>query len=375
MSVTYIPDRVKILLWGKAAGRCQYDGCNKPLWLDDVTKAEFNAAYIAHIIADKPTGPRGDPQLSETLKSDLSNLMLMCDTHHRRIDIEDIASHPVELLRKMKRNHEDRVELLSSITEEKQSHIVLYGANIGEHSSPLTWQMAAQAMLPERYPAERQAIELSIKNSPFQDDQDSFWKMERENLRLQFARAVKPRLAQGDITHLSIFGKAPQPLLMELGRLLSDIHAADVYQLHREPPNWSWQEGPTDFEFLENPPAIEAKTVALNLSLSGKIDTSRITSVLGNNTSIWTMGVQDPNNDFMQSRDQLALFRFRFRRLLNTIKAKHGQNNLLHVFPCVPVSVAVEIGRVWMPKADLPMRVYDQNTRNSGFKVAFDIMN
>lgn len=53
MSVTYIPESVKIRLWGKAAGRCEYEGCNQPLWLDQLTKAEFNSAYIAHIIPEK----------------------------------------------------------------------------------------------------------------------------------------------------------------------------------------------------------------------------------------------------------------------------------------------------------------------------------
>ena len=72
------------------------------VWQDDVTKAEFNTAYIAHIIADKPDGPRGDPVFSEQLKSDISNLMLLCDVHHRQIDKVDVPGHPVELLRDMK---------------------------------------------------------------------------------------------------------------------------------------------------------------------------------------------------------------------------------------------------------------------------------
>jgi type I restriction-modification system DNA methylase subunit len=42
MSVLHIPEKVKIRLWGQAAGRCQYEGCNKPLWLDSLTKAECN---------------------------------------------------------------------------------------------------------------------------------------------------------------------------------------------------------------------------------------------------------------------------------------------------------------------------------------------
>src|SRR5207249_1098708 len=109
MSISYIPEKVKIRLWGKAAGRCQYEGCNEPLYIDTLTQAEFNLAYIAHIIADSPDGPRGHPVLSEQLKCDLSNLMLLCDPHHRLIDKHDIAGHPVERLREMKALHETRV--------------------------------------------------------------------------------------------------------------------------------------------------------------------------------------------------------------------------------------------------------------------------
>ena len=69
------------------------------------------------------------------------------------------------------------------------------------------------------------------------------------------------------------------------------------------------------------------------------------------------------------------MFRERFRQLLDLIKARHGQNNLLHVFPAVPVSIAVEIGRVWMPKADLPMNIYEQNQKTNGFSMVFEVKN
>lgn len=105
MSVSYIPEKIKILLWGKTAGRCEYRGCNEPLWWDSLTQAEFNTSYIAHIIADKPGGPRGDEILSRKLKNELSNLMLLCDEHHRLIDKVNVEGHPAELLGEMKLEH------------------------------------------------------------------------------------------------------------------------------------------------------------------------------------------------------------------------------------------------------------------------------
>ena len=38
-------------LWGKAAGRCEYEGCNKLLYQDEVTSENINRAFVAHIVA------------------------------------------------------------------------------------------------------------------------------------------------------------------------------------------------------------------------------------------------------------------------------------------------------------------------------------
>ena len=51
---------------------------------------------------------------------------------------------------------------------------------------------------------------------------------------------------------------------------------------------------------------------------------------------------------------------------IDRIKAEHGEDAILHVFPAMPASLAVELGRVWMPKSDLAMTIYDNN-RTAGF--------
>lgn len=369
-----IPHKTQVRLWVLSGGRCQYEGCNEPLWRDELTMAQMNAAYIAHIVAADPGGPRGDEILSPKRATEISNLMLMCDKHHRLIDYEEPEDHPVDRLTKMKKNHETRIELLTSLKEDKKSHILLYGARIGEHNAPLTWKKAAQAMVPLRYPAEPYPIEIGLRNSSIEDDENLYWKIERQNLRTNLYNSVRARLGAAGIEHLSIFALAPQPLLIELGHLLSDIPTAEVYQLHREPPDWLWQDTPGEFDYIiEEPPEV-GQTVALNLSLSATIDDSRIHSVLPQeDVSIWHMTIQAPNNDFLKGKDQLKLFRQRFRPLLDRIKARHGQNAILHVFPAVPVSVAIEIGRVWMPKADLPLCIYDQNRKWDGFRKAIEI--
>jgi hypothetical protein len=69
----------------------------------------------------------------------------------------------------------------------------------------------------------------------------------------------------------------------------------------------------------------------------------------------------------MRRPEDLVEFKRQLRRLFDRIKAVHGENTVINVFPALPNSAAVEVGRIWMPKADLPLKVYDQNRSVGGF--------
>lgn len=364
MSVSSVPWKIRILLWGKAAGRCEYEGCNEPLYYDPLTKAEFNIAYVAHIIADRPRGPRGDKEKSRRLRKDLNNLMLLCDKHHRLIDIEDVKGHPVERLQVMKKNHEERIKLQTQVHEEMESHIVLYGANIGKHNVPLRRDKAAMAMLPNHYPTER-VIELSLKNCKFRDDEEPFWSLQRENLLRQFNAKVVDTLEDHRVKHYSIFAIAPQPLLFELGHLFSDIPDSIIYQWHRELKTWAWQgdKGNINFRILEPKTKKKRSDVALILSLSATINDSEIKEILGKDTTIWQMTIERPNYYFIKSPEHLEEFGMEFTQLLNRIKTEHGNDTLLHVFPATPASVAIKMGCSWKEHANLRLRVYNKTDR------------
>ena len=64
-----------------------------------------------------------------------------------------------------------------------------------------------------------------------------------------------------------------------------------------------------------------------------------------------------------------SLTRATMRKLNDDIKAHHGEKAKIHVFPAIPVSVAIELGRARMPKSDLPLLVYD-NIRETSFLAA-----
>lgn len=334
----------------------------------------LNKAYIAHIIADSPDGPRGDPILSPKLARGLSNLMLMCDTHHRLIDREAVSEHPAERLQAMKFEHEQRIEILSSIAPDFKTHLLLYQANIGSNpASDLSWTKASSAVAKEgRYPDAQTATEVSMKNSMMCDRDAHFWEMERTNLASHMAD-VDRKLKLENIKHISLFAIAPQPLLIDLGVHLSDITDVDVYQLHREPKTWEWQEDVELQQYKLIEPIDATGLAVLNLSLSADIDNSRIHEAIGENISIWTLTVDNSHNDMLRSKEQLSEFRKTLRQLFNKIKLAHGQDATLHIFPAVPAAIAVEVGRVWMPKSDMAMMIYDQ-IRDIGFREVFEIL-
>jgi hypothetical protein len=374
LSISDIPERVRYLLWAKSAGRCEFDGCNQPLWRDGLTQIEMNFADVAHIIGDSPKGPRGEIALSKEYCNNSSNLMLMCQDHHRMID-EITNTYTIDALRQMKQAHEERIELLTEIRSDKTSYVIIYTGSVGEIQPKIEFRDAIVAMQPGRYPARHLPIVLGMSNSKLEDNEEVYWQVESTNLERQFTAQIRPFLASNQVrNHFSVFAFAPQPLLIKLGVLLSDLYPADVYQLHREPPTWEWQPRPEKFEYLIKEPETEHPLVALNLSLSATIDSQRIARVLaGQKYSEWLVTIPNPNNDYLKSRGQLQLFRKEYRLLLDKIKAKHGENAVIHIFPAVPVSVAVEIGHVRQPKADLPFVIYDQNNKMKGFHRALSI--
>jgi SMODS-associated and fused to various effectors sensor domain len=369
MAKTRIPDQVQVALWAKAGGRCEYRGCNEELIGDLIAGREDGKfGFIAHIVADSPDGPRGDPIRSPLLAKELSNLMLLCAKHHKGVDVDYLADHPEEVLLEMKAEHEERIAIVTAIAEERAAHVIRFAADIAKRDALISTRSIFLAMPPDHHPAEGRTIDIELAGCDYADHETIYWTVQRENLRRVFARKVKERIEQKEIKRLSVFALAPQPLLIELGRLLGDIVPVTVHQKHREPDTWRWQpsQPAITFRICESEGAPRS-SVALKLALSATVTDDRIRAALGDDVAIWALTAENPHNDIMRRSEDLAEFKRRLRRLLDRIKATHGEDAVINVFPALPNSAAVEVGRLWMPKADLPLHIYDQNRAAGGF--------
>lgn len=242
-------------LWARAAGRCEFNGCNRPLFKSPITQERVNISETAHIYSFSERGPRGWNLLRLTPDkiNDISNLMLVCHDCHKTID-QDLAGsrYSADLLREWKEEHERRIALVTGIAPHRKSHVVLYGANIGEASSPLSPEAAIAALPPNKwFPADERPISLSMLWHG-EDHEANFWETEVDNLRTNFDRYLRPLISSSASCHLSVFAFAPMPLLTQLGALLTDRTQVEVYQLHREPYlTWEWLEEPVRDRLLD----------------------------------------------------------------------------------------------------------------------------
>ena len=86
-------------------GRCMFRGCGQRLDVDELTGYGGNYGYLAHITASSTKGPRGTLYLSSLLSNEPSNVLLLCDVHHRLVDRIASSYYPTLVLTKMREEH------------------------------------------------------------------------------------------------------------------------------------------------------------------------------------------------------------------------------------------------------------------------------
>lgn len=348
------------MLCAKAAGRCQFEGCNEFVFFDELTLAEFNSSNVAHIVASSPNGPRGDAARSHVLSDKLENLMLLCPKHHKEIDdFPDL--YPEDMLVSMKHKHEEAISRQCDLIYKEPSTVLMLTSPIkGRTPVSVTFKQCATAIMPQKRVASEYGQRINIQSA--EDYHSSnYWKSASRGLKNGFHRTVSAILDEDSNAHFSVFPLAPIPLIMMLGNLLGDKIRADVYQFSRTKDSWNWStKEPGNSFSLEKSIIRDGMKIALVLSLTADIASQRISNVYDADI-IYFIRAEHFGVDCIQSPADLSAFWHIFQATCDEIKNTYPEVQEIAVFPAMPVSAAFEVGRRHMPGVYPKLRVYDDD--------------
>jgi hypothetical protein len=353
-----VPKDVERRLIAASAGRCELRGCNKNLYVHSVTNMPGNFAEKAHIVAFRPSGPRG----SESRPSDIhafENVMLLCLECHHLIDTNR-GQYSVEALREQKREHEERILSHTDSGPEYRTTVIQLRGAIGGQPVDISASEIRTALLP-RYPARLPGVLIDL--TAIQAEDPAFFTVACDQIRRELRPALRAELESKRVQHYSVFALAPIPVLAYLGRELGDKVNVDLFQRHRGSQSWKWRPEGTAAEYVFEVRRRETgrDNVGLILSLSGKVTESSLLPGVSGRCSLYeiTLKGQKPNREFLRLRDDLVRFRRAYQEALGTIMKNHDAIRELHLFPAVPAPVAIACGQELLPKVHPDLIVYD----------------
>ncbi len=348
------------ILCANAAGRCQFEGCNKPVFVDGLTLKQFNMSNVAHIVASDPNGPRGDLVRSHQLSDKIENLMLMCAEHHKLIDEYEVE-YPEERLLQMKDQHEQMIaEQCNLIYKEPTELVFLQSPIKGCFPVKIDARQCADAVMPEKRVANIRGQRIAVE---VEEDYHSanYWESTQKVLERKYALQICAILEEEANAHFSVFPLAPIPLIMKLGYMMGDKYRADVFQFSRAQDSWKWgtQELTNSF-YVEKQCFRDGAKIALVISLTDDIALSRVIDVYDADI-LYIIRANRFGVDCIKSPADLAAFWNIYQATCNEIKNTYPQVCEIGFFPAMPISAAFEVGRRYMPGVYPQLRIFDED--------------
>ncbi len=368
-----IGELVRILLFVRSGGRCEFDGCNEYLLEHHLTLTEGNFAQVAHVVAFKPDGPRGLAGARPVDINDVSNLMLLCPKCHKLID-DHPERYTRQTLEEYKRRHEDRIRHVTGLGPDQKTTIVQLKANIGGQPVDIPVPQVIEAVAP-RYPTDLRGFIIDLTSIHGEDG--AFLVTAAQNIKSQVDRLFSPGMDIEKTRHISLFALAPMPLLIYLGRQLGNKIPIELHQRHRDTENWTWKgDGePVNYESRVLKEGTDRLKVALVLSLSGTIPREALPPEITCDFYIYevTLAGSTPNPTFLRTKEDLQRFKEAYQAFLRNLMRDHGVLDAIHLFPAVPAPVAVLCGRELFSKIDPKLKIYDYDKAKGGFVFALEV--
>lgn len=365
--VRRVPDLTRLLLFVRAGGRCEFDGCLRYLMEHPVTLTEGNFAQVAHIVAFRIEGPRGRSRRRPRNIHAAQNLMLLCPMCHKLID-----DHPQDYTRRTlaeyKRRHEKWTKEATGLSPKRRTALIVFKAPIGAHTVSVPYEHMVEAVAP-RYPISREGLEIDLTN--LLEENPAVTAAAQDNVAKRLASYFEPDREWQRAGHISVFALGPMALLVFLGSRLTNKVPVELFQRHRDTESWKWKESgpPVTYEFRRIQVGSDPEKVALLLCLSGSGPRENLPAEINWTYSVYelTLAGATPSPTFLSLRTDLENFRIAYQNALSEITHVHRRLKTIELFPAVPAPVAVLCGRETLPKVHPALRVYDYDKARNGF--------
>jgi hypothetical protein len=331
-----------------AAGRCSFYGHNETVMREPLTNKKARLGNIAHIVADKKDGPRGNDPLQMAKRSEADNLMLMCTLHHNFIDKrENVPDYPVSRLRHFKQMHEARMRRITVLPDTAKTHAIRFFGQIRGNLVTVSDTEVFDAIFAheKRYTA-GDVFDIDLGNLPDTAD-DAYWTTGRRKIDAALQQRILPLIENGTVERLSILAPARIPLLAYFGHQLGDKVPTELYQKHRtDGEGWAWPASGHEVTFEIVPHGdVSSAEVALLVSVSGgDIGKARRATKAGLIYEIRPVG-ETPSRTLLDSPATLRNFRNTYQSFLSLFEAQHASVKVIDCFLAVPAPIAILCGR------------------------------
>lgn len=224
-----------------AHSRCMFEGCGMNLKIDEITGEQGNYAYLAHNVASSEGGARGVYGLSEKLSDDPTNVLLLCDKHHRLIDKIAAADYPAHRLSRMRTNFCSAVDLLLeglayspvpaiSISWPVQRVPVAPPSNVqvSQSLAKLNWRMSSTLSTPD---ADNDSMFMSMADNEIA----TLWPKLIDNAATKIESCLGIQQFRA-----GLFAFGPMPQLIALGAKLGNKQEVIPMLRYRDGNQWVW---------------------------------------------------------------------------------------------------------------------------------------
>ncbi len=363
-------------VWRESYCRCMFRGCGEKLDHDAISGTTGNYAYLAHNVASSEQGARGITDLSNKLSNDPSNILLLCDKHHRLIDKVAANDYPASMLSAMKKEFNIVANSLLDGLNNKPIPVyaVLWPVNSQTVSPPSSIQIANCLSL-IKFRMHGQINTLSDNENLLIDSPEIIWAMMPILIQVSVDKIIQ-QINNFDF-NAALFAFGPTSALIGLGALLGNKNNVIPMLRFRDSGTWCWPRDVAlgDLYDIEGFDSLNKNTdVVINIALTAEPESLiEASKVISDKKSAQIISIrakkEHMGNGAISHPEDGRVLTSKLQSIFHTLKSEYGVQTV-HLFTCASNAAAVFIGQAYdLHHPDVIIYDFDEGTMEPRLKL------